>query len=201
MDTLPAPLREVVEQLSGLPGVGRKSALRMALALLNMPREKAEAFGRSVLDLRSRLCVCSRCGGLADADPCHLCSDPSRDDSHLCLVAEWDSLLALEEMGVYRGRYLILGGLVSPLDGCRPGSLCFDLLRTRLASGEVAELILALGATVDAETTASYVKNLIGDAFPAVTVSRLAQGIPIGGEVKYMDKETLKQSLTHRQKI
>lgn len=201
MDTLPAPLREVVEHLSGLPGVGRKSALRMALALLNMPRDRAEAFGRAVLDLRSRLCVCSRCGGLADADPCRLCSDPSRDDSQLCLVAEWDSLLALEEMGVYRGRYLILGGLLSPLDGCEPGSLCFDLLRRRLGGGGVAELILALGSTVDAENTTSYVKNLVGNEFPGLTVSRLAQGIPIGGEVKYMDKETLKQSLTHRQKV
>ncbi len=201
MESLPAPLREVVEHLARLPGVGRKSAMRMALALLNMPREQAEEFGQSVLNLRSNLCVCSRCGGLADADPCRLCADPSRDDAQLCLVAEWDSLLALEEMSVYRGRYLILGGLLSPLDGCVPGSLCFDLLRKRLGEGGVAELILALGSTVDAENTTSYVKNIVEAEFPGLTVSRLAQGIPIGGEVKYMDKETLKQSLTHRQKV
>lgn len=200
-DRLPGPLREVAEQLARLPGLGPKSALRAALALLKMPREQAEAVGRGVLTLRERLCMCRTCASLAESDPCPICADPVRNREQLCLVAEWDSLLALEEMGLYRGTYLVLGGLLSPLDGVGPQALEFDLLRSRLGGGEVRELILALGATLDAENTASHVKNLVAQGFPGVSVSRLAQGIPMGAEVKYMDRETLRQSLMHRQPV
>lgn len=200
-DRLPGPLREVAEQLARLPGLGPKSALRAALALLKMPREQAEAVGRGVLTLRERLCLCTTCASLAESDPCPICADPGRNREQLCLVAEWDSLLALEEMGMFRGTYLVLGGLLSPLDGVGPQALEFDLLRRRLASGEVRELILALGATLDAENTASHVKNMLAQGFPGISVSRLAQGIPMGAEVKYMDRETLRQSLMHRQAV
>ncbi len=200
-DRLPAPLREVAEHLARLPGLGPKSALRAALALLKLPREQAEAVGRSVLTLRERLCLCSTCASLAESDPCPICADPARDRGQLCVVSEWDSLLALEEMGLFRGVYLVLGGLLSPLDGVGPQALEFDLLRRRLASGELRELILALGSTLDAENTASHIKNLAAQIAPAVGVSRLAQGIPMGAEVKYMDRETLRQSLVHRQAV
>ncbi|MBU1249434.1 MAG: toprim domain-containing protein, partial [Proteobacteria bacterium] len=133
--------------------------------------------------------------------PCHICADPARDRAQLCLVAEWDSLLALEQMGVYKGLYMILGGLLSPLDGVEVCNLEFERLRRRLGSGEVTELILGMGATVESESTCSYVKNLTEKGYPGVRVTRLAQGIPMGAEVKYMDKETLRQSLTHRQDI
>lgn len=201
MQNLPGPLRQVVEQFASLPGIGPKSALRIALTLLKMPDERARGFGRSVIDLRDNLCLCGRCGSLAETSPCELCSDPGRDPAQLCLVAEWDSLLALEEMGVYKGLYMILGGLISPLDGVDACTLEFDRLKARLDTGEVTELILALGATVESESTCSYVKNLLEQGWPGVRVTRLAQGIPMGGEVKYMDKETLKQSLKHRQSV
>lgn len=201
MQNLPAPLRAVVEQLSRLPGIGPKSALRIALTLLKMPRERASGVGQSIIDLRENLCMCEECASLAESSPCRLCSDPSRDHGQLCLVSEWDALLAMEDMNLFKGRYLVLGGLLSPLDGVEPGHLEFDRLKRHLAGGKVAELILALGATLDAESTASYVKNMVENEYPDVKVSRLAQGIPIGGEVKYMDKETLKQSLMHRQNI
>lgn len=201
MENLPKPLRDVVEQLSRLPGIGPKSALRIALTMLKMPRERAEGVGQSIIDLRSRLCLCERCAGLSESSPCPMCSDPVRDQTQLCLVAEWDSLLALEEMGLYRGQYLVLGGLISPLDGTGAENLEFDRLRTRLAEGEIVELILALGATLESEATATYIKNMVESSFPQVRVSRLAQGIPIGAEVKYMDRETLKLSLMHRQEI
>lgn len=201
MQNLPGPLREVVEQLSSLPGIGPKSALRIALTLLKMPRERAAGVGQSIIELRERLCLCDDCACLAESSPCAICSDPARDSGQLCVVPEWDALLAMEEMGVYRGRYLVLGGLLSPLDGIDPGQLEIDRLRRRLGSGDFSELILALGATLDAEATASYVKNLVESEFPDVSVTRLAQGIPIGAEVKFMDKETLKQSLVHRQKV
>lgn len=201
MQNLPAPLKEVVEQFSSLPGIGPKSALRIALTLLKMPRERAGGVGQSILDLRDNLCMCENCACLAESSPCPICSDPSRDDDQLCIVPEWDALLAMEEMGVYRGKYLVLGGLLSPLDGIGPGHLEIDRLRRLLTNGNVTELILALGATLDAEATTSYIKNLVEANFAEVSVSRLAQGIPMGAEVKFMDKETLKQSLVHRQKI
>jgi len=201
LQNLPGPLKDVVEQLSALPGIGPKSALRMALTLLKMNRERANAVGQSILDLRENLCLCEECACLAESSPCAICADPGREADQLCLVPEWDALLAMEDMGIYRGRYLVLGGLLSPLEGVQPGHLEIDRLRRHLGSGRVRELILALGATLDAESTASYVKNLVESEFPEVAVTRLAQGIPIGAEVKFMDRETLKQSLVHRQKV
>lgn len=201
MQKLPGPLKVVVEQLSSLPGIGPKSALRIALTLLKMPRERAGGVGQSIIDLRENLCLCEDCACLAESSPCAICSDPGRDDDQLCLVPEWDALLAMEEMGIYRGKYLVLGGLLSPLDGVDPGHLEIDRLRRHLSRGKITELILALGATLDAESTASYIKNLVESDFPDVAISRLAQGIPMGAEVKFMDKETLKQSLVHRQKV
>ncbi len=200
-DKLPGPLRDVVERLAGLPGLGPKSALRAALALLAMPRDRAQGMGKSIIDLREELCLCELCGALTETSPCHICTDPMRDRTQLCVVSEWDSLLVLEQMGVYKGMYLILGGLISPLDGVEACNLEFDKLRKRLDCGEVEELILGLGATVESESTCSYVKNLAEREYPGVKVTRLAQGIPMGAEVKYMDKETLRQSLTHRQEI
>jgi len=201
LQNLPKPLKEVVDQLSSLPGIGPKSALRIALTLLKMPRERANGVGQAVLDLRENLCLCDECACLAESSPCSICADPTRDTDQLCLVPEWDALLAMENMGIYKGRYLVLGGLLSPLDGIEPGHLEVERLKRHLGSGHVSELILALGATLDAESTASYVKNLVERDYPGVRVSRLAQGIPIGAEVKFMDKETLKQSLVHRQKV
>ena len=157
--------------------------------------------GRGILELRDKLCLCSSCAGIADHDPCILCSDPGRRSEQLCLVAEWDSLLVMEQSGVYRGRYLVLGGLLSPLDGIKPESLEMGRLRERLAQNQVQELILALGTTLESESTGSYVKNLVEREFPNVQVTRLAQGIPLGTDLKFIDKETLRQSIAYRQKI
>ncbi len=201
MDNLPTPLRVVALELAKLPGLGPKSALRIALTMLKMPREKVTAIGQSIIELRDKLCICEHCASITETCPCHICSDPSRESDKLCLVSEWDSLLSIEEMGLYRGYYLVLGGLLSPLDGISPQHLEFNKLEARLAKGEVKELILALGATVEAEGTASYIKNMVQNRFPHVELSRLAQGIPIGSEVKHTDKETLRQSLEYRQKL
>lgn len=201
MQRLPAPLQKIVDQFSALPGVGPKSALRMALTLLKWPEETVRAMGRDIEQLRDNLHVCSRCNGLADSDPCHLCTDPKRSAEQLCLVSEWDSLMVMEEAGLYRGRYLILGGLLSPLDGVDARSLEIPLLEKILREGEVREVILALGSTMEAEATGTYVNTLITRDFPQVTVTRLAQGIPLGSEIKYVDRETLKQSLKYRHSL
>ncbi len=201
MQRLPFPLQKIVDQFSALPGVGPKSALRMALTLLKWPAESVRAFGRDIEGLRTALHVCSRCCGLADSDPCQLCSDPKRDGAQLCLVSEWDSLMVMEESGVFGGRYLILGGLLSPLDGVDARALEIGRLESILREGVVREVILALGSTMEAEATGAYVHGLIAKSFPQVGVTRLAQGIPLGSEIKYVDRETLKQSLKYRQSL
>ncbi|NLY40877.1 MAG: recombination protein RecR [Desulfovibrionales bacterium] len=201
MQRLPAPLQKIVSQFSALPGVGPKSALRMALTLLKWQPESVRALGQNIAGLRDALHICSRCGSLADADPCHLCTDPTRTRELLCLVAEWDSLMVMEEAGLYKGRYLILGGLLSPLDGVEASALEMPRLTAILREAEVQEVILALGSTMEAEATSTYIHTFIGRDFPQVRVTRLAQGIPLGAELKYVDRETLKQSLKYRHSL
>lgn len=201
MKDLPKPLRDVVQRLAGLPGMGPKSALRAGLTMLKWPRERAEGLGQAIIDMRRSMCFCSRCHALSESDPCPICDDPSRDATRLCLVGEWDSLIAMEQAAMYSGLYMVLGGLIAPLDGVRQENLEIDTLKRRLAEDTVEELILALGATMEAEATASYIKNMVERKYPGVAVTRLAQGIPLGAEVKHVDKETLRQSLLHRQKI
>jgi len=171
------------------------------MTLLEWPKERSEGLGRSILDLREKLCLCPRCAGLSESEICPICADPGRDERVLCLVAQWDSVLALEETGQYKGKYMILGGVLDPLDGVVPSMLQFPLLNERLREGAVSELILALGATMQAETTASHIKNMLAREHPRVRLTRLAQGMPLGSEVKYIDKETLKQSMAYRQEL
>ncbi|SDB26847.1 DNA replication and repair protein RecR [Desulfonatronum thiosulfatophilum] len=201
MRELPQTLRVVVDQLATLPGLGPKSALRVALTLLKWPKERTMDLGRGILELRDKLCLCSSCAGISDQDPCAICTDPERRPEQLCLVAEWDSMLIMEQSGIYKGMYLVLGGLLSPLDGIKPESLEMVRLREKLSRDQVTELILALGTTMESETTGSYIKNLVEREFPLTQVTRLAQGIPLGTDLKYIDKETLRQSIAYRQKI
>jgi recombination protein RecR len=194
-------LQAVVDQLSRLPGLGPKSALRCAMTLLKWPEGESRRLGEAIHDLRDKLRLCAECGAPADSDPCPICADPSRTRDLLCIVADWDSMLILESGSFYSGRFLILGGLLAPLDNVTPDSLECDLLDRRLARGEIREVILALGATVEAENTAAFLRARVQARFPHIRVSRLAQGIPLGAEVRYMDKETLRQSLQYRQNL
>lgn len=198
---LPQALQDVVSRLSRLPGMGPKSALRVAMTLLAWPEAMTRELGNSIAQLRDRLHLCNRCGGLSQDVTCPLCADPSRARDTLCVVTDWDSELTLERGGFYRGQYLVLGGLISPLDSSSADRLNIGLLEHRLAEGEVQEVIFALGATLEAENTASYLQGMIGERFPHVRVTRLAQGIPLGSEVKNMDMETLRQSLRYRQSL
>jgi recombination protein RecR len=198
---LPQPLADVVGQVANLPGLGPKSALRIAMTFLKWPEAQTRNLGRAIHDLRDNLRLCSLCGALTDSDPCPICSDPLRTPETLCLVADWDSMLTLEEGAFYKGLYLILGGLLAPLDNVTPDTLEMDRLEDRLAHGAVTELILALGTRLEAETTASFIRNRVNAKFPHITVTRLAQGIPLGAEVRFMDRETLRQSLTYRQQL
>lgn len=200
-ENLPEPLRALIEQLARLPGLGPKSALRIAMMLLKWPESETRRLGHGIYALRDNLCLCSRCGGLTAADPCPVCADRERSIDILCVVPEWDSMLAMEAGAFYRGQYFILGGLLEPLEKRDSQSLETDKLYARLAEGEVTEVVLALGTTIEAENTASFLKQALQKKFPAIRVSRLAQGLPLGAEVKFMDKETLRQSLRYRQEF
>lgn len=201
LENLPKPLKDVVDHFAGLPGLGPKSALKIALHLLEIPEHKVRSLGESIISLRENLQICDRCGGFADRSPCDICLDPTRDDTKLCVVSDWDGLMLFETAKIYKGRYLILGGLFSPLDGKNPENLRIDLLKKILSEGKVEEVILALGSTKDAEMTESFLKDLILKKYPHIQITRLAQGIPVGMELKYVDHETLKQSITYRQRL
>lgn len=201
MQRIPEPLKELVDQLARLPGFGPKSAMRAAMVLLKWPEAEVRRLGKNIHDLRDRLHLCERCGSLSDSNLCAVCSDPERSQETLCLVAEWDSLLTMEEGNFYRGQYFILGGLLAPLDHTPAEALEVDRLLSRLNEAAISELILALGATAEAEATASYIREVVSRRFPSIRITRLAQGIPLGAEVKFMDRETLRQSLKFRQDL
>ncbi len=201
MQKIPEPLKILVEQIAKLPGLGPKSAMRVAMTLLKWPEAETMRLGKGIYELRQNLHLCARCNALSDVNPCGVCSDTLRSEDVLCLVSEWDSLLSLEEGAFYKGKYFILGGLLSPLENKSVEFLETDKLLQRLSEGQITELILALGATAEAEATASYVKEKVSKQFPHIKITRLAQGIPLGAEVKFMDKETLKQSLQYRQDL
>lgn len=198
---LPQPLQDLVDQLRHLPGLGSKSALRIAMTLLAWPRENVRRLGSDIEKLRDQLGLCSRCGGISANDPCSICGDKTRESHLLCIVPEWDSLLALEQGNFYRGQYLVLGGLLEPTLRRDSSSLNLEQLARRLREEDIREVILALGSTLEAENTASFLKEFLNGRFPDVAVTRLAQGMPLGALVKFMDKETLAQSMKYRQKL
>ncbi len=200
-ESLPEPLKKVVEHFASLPGLGPKSAMRIALHLLEIPREKVQSFGRDVFELRDKLKICETCGAYCNNSPCEICSDPGRDASLLCVVPDWDGLMLIEKTKLFKGTYLVLGGLISPLDGKMSSNLRIELLKKRLSSGKIKEVILALGSTREAEMTESFLSDFISKGNFNVRITRLAQGIPVGCDLKYVDGETLKQSICYRQKL
>lgn len=198
---LPVPLQELWKVFIELPGIGPKSAMRMVMELLSWPEEKIKRTGQIILTFKEKLSPCLKCGLLTEEEVCPVCKDPARDESLLLIVADLDSFLVIEEAGFYKGKYFLLGGLFNPLEEKKEIKINWEGLKARLLDPKVKEVILALGSTVEAENTASYIKNMVNKEFSHIIVSRLAQGIPLGAEVKYMDQETLKQSLHFRQKL
>ncbi len=198
MSNIPESLQVIIDHFAHLPGVGRKSAMRMAMVLLKWNESEVKRMGQNILELREKLHLCSECNALSDVNPCLICSNPERSNTMLCVVGDWDSMLTIEEGAFYKGKYVILNGLLGMNDS---SSIEIDRLFRILDKNAVNELVLALGATAEAEATASYIREQVSRYYPQIEITRLAQGIPLGAEVKFMDKETLKQSLTYRQKL
>jgi len=189
-------IEDAVNQLSTLPGIGRKTALRLALFLLKREPEKIRDFTEALLRMKLDTCFCRLCHNVSDAETCRICSNPSRDPSMLCVVADFRDVIAIENTQSYRGSYHVLGGLISPMDGIGPSELNIDSLVLRLQDGEVAEVILALAPTPDGDTTNFFLFRKIKD-FP-VHVSSLARGISVGDDIEYADEVTLGKSLQNR---
>lgn len=198
-----SPLDRLVDELTHLPGIGRKTAARLAFHILRMPEEEARALAHAIEELRSRLRLCSICCYLTDEDPCAICRDARRDASIVCVVAQPQDVLALERSGSFRGRYHVLHGVLSPLDGVGPDNLKIAQLLRRIepGSGErpVAEVIVATNPNVEGDATAVYLQRLIQPLGARVT--RIASGVPIGGELEYADGVTLGRALSGRREL
>ncbi len=191
-------LERLVRSLSRMPGLGRKSATRVALHLLTGDAAQAHAdeLTEALGEARRQVRTCTRCGAITEPDPCRICASERRDRSQLCVVASPVDVLPIEKAGFFRGRYFVLGGLLSPLDGVRAGDLPFDRLQERLADGPVTELIIALDASVEGETTALYIQRLLSGN--SLQLTRLATGIPVGGALAYTDEVTLQRAFQFR---
>ncbi|NMA71536.1 MAG: recombination protein RecR [Firmicutes bacterium] len=196
---LPRPLARLVEELSRLPGIGPKTAQRLAFHIVEQPQERVTALANALVEAREQIRTCSVCCNLTDVDPCRLCSDPQRDDALLCVVEGPRDVMALERTREYRGRYHVLRGAISPLDGIGPGELRIRELLDRLQSGEVREVILATDPDPEGEATAMYLSRLLKPL--GVKVTRMARGMPVGGSVEYMDEVTLAKAMEGRREI
>jgi recombination protein RecR len=192
-------LDRVIDHLAGLPGIGKKSATRIAYYVLTREESFARSLARELVDLKTRIKQCSVCGNFTEADPCDVCTDPSRDVSTICVVEQAQDVAVLDSAREYRGLYHVLNGVISPIDGVGPEHLRIGSLVSRIRDGDVDEVILATNPTVEGDTTALYIQKLFEN--DAVTVSRLALGLPIGGDLEYADRLTLVRSLRARTRM
>lgn len=190
---------DLVERLTRLPSIGRKTAQRLAFYLLKAPPAEAQALADAILQVRARIRPCSRCNSLTESDPCTLCEDPGRDDSVLCVVEEGHDMAAIERTGRFRGRYHVLGGVLSPLDGIGPAELHLDQLVARVRDEGVRELVVATNPTVEGEATAAYLARVIKPLGARVT--RIAAGIPVGGDIEYADEVTMARAMEGRREL
>lgn len=199
MSELILPLEQLTEQMRRLPGVGRKTALKYAMRLLELPEEEAETFARTVLEARHKIKRCRRCFNLSEEELCAVCADPGRDQSLICVVEDVRAVMAMERVREYRGTYHVLEGLLSPMEGKGPDQLRIAELMERVRAGDVREVIVATNPTAEGETTAMYLSRLLKGQ--GVAVTRLAYGIPVGADLEFADEVTLARALSGRREL
>jgi len=197
LNTFPSKLLEnAVSELSKLPGIGRKSALRLALHLLRKDLAEVEAFGNAVIKMRKEILYCKECHNISDSELCSICESPKRDKSTICVVETTRDVMAIENTGQMSGVYHVLGGIISPMEGIGPEDLTIESLITRVKEGEVKEIVLALPTTIEGDTTNFYLFRRLKDH--SVKVTTLARGVSIGDELEYTDEVTLGRSILNR---
>ncbi|MGA2501655.1 MAG: recombination mediator RecR [Tepidisphaeraceae bacterium] len=193
-------IQTLIEQLAGLPGIGMRSAERIAFHLLKQPPEEAMKLADAIRDVKTRIRHCSICFNLTENDPCDICSDPGRDHSVVCVVEQPKDLLALESAGLYKGVYHVLMGRLAPLDEIGPGDLTIDALVQRLESGTVKEVIMGTNPTMEGDGTALHIQTVL-QRLPQIQVTRLARGLPAGGSIEYANKNILADAILGRQRM
>ena len=199
MEFFPAPLENLVEQFARLPGIGSKSAQRLAFHVLDMPEEQAKGFAQAILEAKEKIHSCKICQNFTDQEICGICSSPERDGSVICVVEDPRDVMAFERLREYNGLYHVLHGLISPLDGVGPESIRIKELLQRLQTADVKEIIMATNPTIEGEATAMYLSKLLKPL--GYRITRLAFGIPVGGELEYADNVTLNKALENRTEI
>jgi recombination protein RecR len=193
------PLAKLIRELEKMPGVGPKSAQRMAFHILRMPEEEARALAEAILEVKERITTCKRCFNFTDEELCPICRNPSRDTSVLCVVADVRDLMAIERTQEFRGQYHVLQGVISPMDGISAEHLRIRELLQRLQSGHVREVIIAMNPTIEGDATALYLSRLIKPL--GIRVTQLAHGMPVGGDLDYADQATLISALEWRREL
>jgi recombination protein RecR len=194
-----AALEDLVTELARLPGIGRKTAQRLAYHLVQQPGDRLARLAHALVTVAQKVRPCTECGNLAEGERCEVCLDPRRDVGLICVVEEPSAVTILERSGEYRGKYHVLGGRIDPLGGVGPEALRLDRLLARVEAGGVREIILATNPSMEGEVTATYVQQMLGGK--GVKVTRLARGLPVGGDLEYVDGVTLAHALTARQEI
>ena len=189
-------LEEAVAEFAKLPGIGKKTALRLILHLLKRPVEEVNHFGESIIRLRNEVKFCLECNNISDTDICRICSDKERDHSTICVVENIKDVMSIENTGQYRGVYHVLGGIISPMDGVGPSDLKIDLLEKKVSRGNINELIFALSATAEGDTTNFYLYRKLNNH--NLKMSTLARGVAVGDELEYADTVTLGRSIVNR---
>ena len=199
MASLPKPIEALVAELNRLPGIGPRSAERLALHLIQADSSVSSRLAEVLVSARKQIVECNECGGLAEKSPCAICSNPSRDEQLICVVERAVDILNVEKSGSFRGKYHVLGGKVSPMNGVGPEKLRFNELEKRLISGEVKEVIIALGTDVEGDATSHYLAKRLSKQ--NVEVSRIAHGLPAGSGLEFADELTLSQALEGRREL
>lgn len=195
----PAPISKLIDSFMKLPGIGPKTASRLAFHVLDMKEDDVMNFAKALVDVKRELTYCSVCGHITDTDPCYVCSDTTRDRSMICVVEETKDVIAMEKMREYKGMYHVLHGAISPMEGIGPEDINIPSLLTRLKDEEVTELILATNPNIEGESTAMYISRLVKPI--GIKTTRLAHGLPVGGDLEYADEVTLSKAISGRTEI
>jgi len=196
MSYYPASIQNLIKNIAKLPGIGEKTAERLTLHLLRGSRQEAEQLAGSILNIKDKVRLCSRCFALSDDELCGLCNDPARDVTYLCVVEQPADMVAVEKSGAFRGLFHILSGALSPMNGIGPEDIRIRELIARIEQDQVKEVVLATSTNVEGEATASYIAQILKKY--QIKVSRIASGVPMGGDLKYVDQVTLKRALETR---
>ncbi|MGD8893710.1 MAG: recombination mediator RecR [Desulfobacterales bacterium] len=199
MSHYPPSILKLIKSLSRLPGIGEKTAERLAMHILRAPRSEAERLSNNIIEVKNKIKLCSICFGLSDSDICNICSDRTRTPSILCVVEQPADMVAIEKSGAFTGFYHILEGVLSPMDGIGPDNIRIKELISRIAQGEIKEVVLATSTNVEGEATAAYIAERIENY--SIKVTRIASGVPIGGDLKYVDQVTLKKAMETRHAV